>query len=59
VVIKSKAVSKESNEKDRISGRTIILNADGRFPKKILIIEHEKQREYSLVKTRNGKYMLH
>ena len=39
-------------------GEKIIINGEGQFPKRVVIIENEKIREYRLVKTQNGKYLL-
>ncbi len=44
---------------DRIEGDTILLDEKGQFPKKLIIIlESGKRREYRIVKTRNGGYIL-
>jgi hypothetical protein len=44
--------------KDRIEGRTIVLDSDGEFPKKLIIVEAGGEREYQIVKTRKGGYLL-
>lgn len=46
------------SQKDFIEGNKIILNGRGRFPKEIIIIELEGKREYRIIKTKNGKYLL-
>jgi len=43
---------------DRIEGRTIILDSEGEFPKKLIILEAGHEREYQIVKTRKGGYLL-
>jgi hypothetical protein len=45
---------------DRIEGDTIILDGQGSFPKKIIIIEPAKKekKEYRMIKTHNGGYVL-
>jgi hypothetical protein len=45
-------------QNDRIQGRTIILDSEGEFPKKLIILEGDKIREYKITKTRKGKYLL-
>lgn len=40
------------------SGEKIIINGEGKFPKRVVIIENEKAKEYLLVKTKSGKYLL-
>jgi hypothetical protein len=44
-------------QNDRIQGRTIILDSKGEFPKKIIILEEGKEKEYKLIKTRKGGYL--
>jgi hypothetical protein len=44
-------------QKDRIDGRTIILDSQGEFPKQIIILEAEKELKYRIIKTRKGKYL--
>lgn len=44
---------------DRIEGDKIILDGKGRFPKKVIIVlEPGKIREYRIVRTKNGGYLL-
>ena len=44
---------------DIVQGDQIILKANGRFPKKIILVEHDRQvAEYSLIKTKFGKLLL-
>ncbi len=44
---------------DRIEGDEIILDGKGPFPKKLIILlESGNKREYRIIKTRNGKYIL-
>jgi hypothetical protein len=45
-------------EKDRIEGETIILDGNGEFPKKLVIVEIEGEIEYQIIKTRKGGYLL-
>ncbi len=44
--------------KDRIEGRTIVLDSEGEFPKKLIILEAGHEREYQIIKTRKGGYLL-
>ena len=45
--------------KDKIEGDQIILDGNGPFPKRLIIIlESGKRREYRIVKTRNGGFIL-
>jgi hypothetical protein len=46
------------HQKDRIEGRNIILDSEGEFPKKLIILEAGYEREYQIVKTRKGGYLL-
>lgn len=44
---------------DKIEGDKIILDGKGYFPKRLIIIlESGKKREYRIVKTRNGGFIL-
>ncbi len=44
---------------DRIEGDQIILDGKGSFPKKVIILlDHGQKREYRIVKTRNGGFIL-
>jgi hypothetical protein len=44
---------------DRVEGDKIILDGRGVFPKKVIIVlESGKEREYRMIKTRNGGYIL-
>lgn len=43
---------------DRIEGNKIILDGWGCFPKRVIIIEPGKNREYELRKTSKGNYQL-
>jgi hypothetical protein len=49
---------KAKPEGDRIEGSTIFLNAEGFFPKKVIIIDLFKNREYLIRKTPKGGYIL-
>ena len=54
---------KKSTFSKSISGKflnekKIIIDGNGPFPKKIIIIDNREKREYALIKTRNGKYLL-
>lgn len=55
-------LTKKSNcnlENDRIEGNVIILSATGVFPKKLIIILGSgKIKEYRIIKTKNGGYIL-
>lgn len=44
---------------DRIEGDKIILDGRGPFPKKLIILlESGNKREYRIIRTRNGRYIL-
>ena len=43
---------------ENIQGEKIILNGSGKFPKKIIIFDGIRCREYELTKTSKGKYLL-
>jgi hemin uptake protein HemP len=43
---------------DRIEGNIIIIDSEGEFPKKVIVQENGQRLEYSLIKTRKGKYLL-
>jgi hypothetical protein len=43
---------------ESITGDTIILNGDGTFPKKVIILERNIKKRYWIVKTKNGRYAL-
>ena len=45
-------------QNDRIEGRTIIINSEGEFPKKLIILEAGVERKYQIIKTRKGRYLL-
>ena len=53
-----KSTFSKSISGDAIIENKIIINGSGQFPKKIIIVENTKKREYELIKTRNGKYLL-
>jgi hypothetical protein len=45
--------------KDKIDGNSIILDGEGHFPKMLIIIlDCGKRREYRIVKTKNGGFIL-
>ena len=44
--------------KDQIKGDVILLNGDGRFPKKLLILQPGKRLRYKLVKSKSGNFLL-
>ncbi len=46
------------NISDRIEGNKIILDGRGHFPKQIIIVELEENREYEFRKTSKGNYQL-
>jgi hypothetical protein len=48
----------DNEDFDRIEGNKIILNGQGIFPKKLIIIEPGNKREYRLIRTQYGKYQL-
>jgi hypothetical protein len=43
---------------DRIEENRIILDGDGRFPKKVIILESSEIREYQIVRTKRHGYLL-
>ena len=43
---------------DRIEGNSIILNGQGEFPKRVIIVDKSGSREYRIIKTRTGGYIL-
>lgn len=44
---------------DRIEGDKILLDGKGQFPKKLIIIlEGGRVKEYRIIRTRNGKFIL-
>jgi len=44
---------------DRITRDTIILNGEGKFPKKVIIFDkYGEEREYRFIKTNKGGYLL-
>ncbi len=47
-----------SPPKDRIEGSLIILDSHGEFPKRVIILEDGKKREYSIRKTQKGGYLM-
>jgi hypothetical protein len=49
---------KVSREVDRIEGTTIYLSANGFFPKKVIIVDLFRNREYLIRKTPKGGYIL-
>jgi len=45
--------------KDHIEGNKIILDAQGQFPKELIILHHRgKMSQYKIVKSRNDKFQL-
>jgi hypothetical protein len=44
--------------RDYMEGNEIVLDGQGRFPKKVIIIEPGKKREYRIIKTNKGNYLL-
>jgi hemin uptake protein HemP len=54
----NKVKSSKSILKDSIDEKKIIIDGNGQFPKIIIIMENGKTREYELIKTQNGKYLL-
>lgn len=43
---------------DRIEGNEIVLDGEGEFPKKLIIIEAGRKLEYRLIRTQNGRFLL-
>ena len=43
---------------DRIEGDKVILNGQGVFPKRLIILDPHKVQEYRLVRSESGKYQL-
>ena len=44
---------------DRIEENTIILDGQGEFPKQVIILQPDgKKKEYRIIKTRKGGYIL-
>lgn len=43
---------------NRIEDETIFLDGEGKFPKKLIIAECEVIREYRIIKTKKGGYLL-
>ncbi len=53
------AISYPGKPNDRIEGNKIILDAGGHFPKEVIVIDLPgKKKEYRIVKTRKGGYLL-
>jgi hypothetical protein len=50
----------QKREKDRIEGDKIFLDSNGKFPKKIIIRDHNSRRiqNYRFLKTKSGKFQL-
>ena len=46
------------NTEDRVEGNDIIIYKNGCFPKRIVVVGHNCNREYKLIKTKLGKYQL-
>jgi len=44
--------------RDRLEGDKIILDGKGKFPKRVIILEPGKTREYKIIKTAKGGYLL-
>ncbi len=44
--------------RDRVEGNSIILDGNGHFPKKLIIRTQSALKEYRIVKTRNGGFIL-
>jgi len=55
---KENSSSKIDSSNDRIEGDIIFLDADGQFPKKIIIESERGKREYRLIRTRRSGYIL-
>jgi hypothetical protein len=43
---------------EKVEGDKIILNGQGKFPKLIVIFNHDRRQEYKLVRSKNGKFLL-
>ncbi len=53
------SLQKSQQVGDVIQGDTIILDGEGKFPKRLIIIcQHGERREYRIIKTRKGGYIL-
>lgn len=50
--------TQNSEVRERVEQEAVILNGEGVFPKRLLIIEAGKTLEYRIVRTRKGKYQL-
>ena len=48
----------ENQWPDRIEQGKIFLNGRGKFPKRLIIKEHDLIHEYRIVKTKHGKFLL-
>lgn len=55
----NRAVTKHEEPLESIDPEKIILDAEGKYPRKIIIREKGGLRkEYSLIKTQSGNYLL-
>jgi hypothetical protein len=54
----SQDISNPKGPKDRIEGNRIILDAAGHFPKEVIVIDAQTKKEYRIVKTKKGGYLL-
>ncbi len=44
---------------DRIEGNSIILDGEGEFPKRVIILDRAgRTKEYRIIKTRYGRFIL-
>ncbi len=58
-IIEPYLAQKSQQLRDLIEGDTIILDGEGKFPKRLIIIcQHGEKREYRIIKTRKGGYIL-
>lgn len=51
-------IPRPDEPKDRVEGDKIILDGQGFFPKKVIILEPGKRKEYLIRKTPKGGYLL-
>ena len=48
---------RQAKDIDRIEGNRIILNGLGKFPKRVVIVEPGRRKEYEIRKTSRGGYL--
>jgi len=52
------SLQKQQPVRERVTPDLIIVNGEGAFPRRLIIIEAKRELEYRLVKTRAGKFQL-